>query len=186
MSDHAIELGPAEEAARLWESGRRLREEGDVIALLEAVDLGIRASEILAVHILYESRDRFPATIAALLDRPGRDIDVYRDAVAVPNTVGFTEVLDLLSDDALECVAPGMHRGWEDRRFSCRRSRETASEAVGYRIPPDDREALLLLSAYRNRVFRLPPPVRVVPEDVGAGLGPLDRLYAALRGHIVG
>ena len=86
-----------------------------------------------------------------------------------------SRVLDLLSDDALECVAPGMHRGWEDRRFSCRRSRETASEAVGYRIPPDDREALLLLSAYRNRVFRLPPPVRVVVpwESAGAHRLPL-------------
>ena len=28
-------------------------------------------------------------------------------------------------------MAPGLHRGWEDRRFSCRRSRVTALEALG-------------------------------------------------------
>lgn len=182
MNEQVIELGAFEEAKRLWDAATSLRGDSgnDIVALLEAVDLGLRAVEILAVERLHDIRGDFPATIAALLDRPTREVDVQRDAVHVPATVGFTEIVDLLSAAEAECVAPGMHRGWEDRRFSCRRSRDTAQKAVGYTIPVEDAGALVLLSAYRNRVFRLPPPVLVNRGEVKAGFPPLERLYGAL------
>jgi len=39
---------------------------------------------------------------------------------------------------------------------------------------------LLLLAAYRNRLFRCPPPVRVVPGEILDALVTLDRLVAGL------
>ena len=73
-----------------------------------------------------------------------------------------------------------MHRGWEDRRFSCRRSRTTAREAIGITLDESDPSDLLLLSAYRNRLFRCPPPVRVEPGEIRRAFGALDRLAGGL------
>ena len=105
----------------------------------------------------------------------------YRDAINAPNSLPFIAVLDLLSGEELECVAPGLHRGWEDRRFSCRRSRVTACEALGITLEEGEREQLLLLAAYRNRIFRSPPPVRVVREEILAANPALNHLVQRLK-----
>ncbi|MEJ2204000.1 MAG: hypothetical protein P8170_07810 [Gemmatimonadota bacterium] len=177
-----IELGPADEAERLWVGSLEAREaaDDDFPALCEALELGLRAVEILAIHRLMEVRDRFPATIQAQLETPAPDVDLVRDAVHAPNCLDFVAVLDLLSEGDLECVSPGMHRGWEDRRFACRRSRETAREAVGVTLEGDQREQLLVLAAYRNRVFRSPPPLRLVPLEILGAFGSLDRFKESL------
>jgi hypothetical protein len=73
-----------------------------------------------------------------------------------------------------------MHRGWEDRAFACRRSRATAQEIIGVTLGRDDQRQLLLLAAYRNRVFRCPPPVRIVPAQIRAAFQPLQRLVERL------
>jgi hypothetical protein len=184
MSDlpDVIELGPEEEARRLWEGARIARESAahDLVALCGCVDLGVRAVEILAIQKMSEIRDRFPATIGAQLERPVPEVDIHRDAVHVPNTLDFTAILDLLSEETLECVSPGMHRGWEDRRFACRRSRGTAEEAVGVTLSGDERERLLVLAAYRNRIFRYPPPLRLVPAQILDAWESLERLVDSL------
>jgi len=149
----SIDLGAEEEARRLWDGAleARGRAPGDLVALCECLDLGLRAAEILVVHRLQPVKDRFPATIGVQLELPDAEVDVYRDAVNAPKGIQFTDVIDLLSDEELECVAPRLHRGWEDRRFSCRRSRATANEVLGVSLDETSRDRMLLLAAYRNR-----------------------------------
>lgn len=178
----AITLGATVEASCLWRGALDAFAESDesLASLCESLDLGIRAAEILVVQRLQPIRDRFPATIGLLLDSPSAEIDVYRDAIANPRALGFTGALDLLSEETLDCVAPSLHRGWEDRAFSCQRSRKTALEAIGIRLSDDEREQLLKLSAYRNRIFRLPPPVRLNPAEIRDAFGSLQRLVEGL------
>lgn len=183
-----IELGPEEEARRLWEGAMeaRTRAADDLVALCESLDLGLRAAEILTVHRLNPIRDQFPATIGLQLEMPDPEIDRQRDGIQVPKALQFNEVIDLLSDPDLACVSPGMHRGWEDRRFSCRRSRITAQEAVGVTLTAGEQDHLLTLAAYRNRLFRTPPPVLVRPGDILAAFAALDRLVAGLDASAAG
>lgn len=178
-----IELGPEEEARRLWEGAREARNRAadDIVALCESLDLGLRAAEILTVHRLNPIRDQFPATIALQLETPAAEVNPQRDGIQVPKALQFNEVIDLLSDPELTCVSPGMHRGWEDRRFSCRRSRVTAQEAIEVTLNDEEQEQLLILAAYRNRLFRTPPPVLVRPGDILAAFEALDRLVAGLE-----
>jgi hypothetical protein len=175
-------LGPEDEARRLWAGAQAARAAapGDLVALIETLDLGLRAAEVLAVQLLQPVKDRFPATIGVQLATPTPEVDPHRDGIHVPRVLRFTDILDLLSADDLECVSPGMHRGWEDRVFACRRSRGVARGAIGMTLARADQEHLLLLSAYRNRLFRCPPPVRIVPADVLAALPVLDRLVEHL------
>lgn len=176
-------LDAADQAARLW-SGAATAFEGageDLAELSEALDLGLRAVELRAFERLVPVRDRFPATIGALLDSPPPEVDVRRDAIEIPRALGFVDVLDLLSEESLDCVAPELHRGWEDRRFSCRRSRGTAQEAIGLALAADDRAPLLTLAAYRNRIFRLPPPVRLEPAAIRAAFPSLAALVGRLE-----
>jgi hypothetical protein len=177
-----IELGPEEEARRMWDGAldARSRADEDLVALCESLDLGLRAAEILTVHRLHPIRDQFPATIAVQLEMPHPEIDRQRDGIQVPKAIQFNEVIDLLSDPELGCVSPGMHRGWEDRRFSCRRSRVTAQEAIGVTLDAGEQSELLTLAAYRNRLFRTPPPVRVRPGEILEAFSALNRLVKGL------
>ena len=177
-----IELGPEEEASRLWEGAKEAQGEasGDLVAMCGALDLGLRAVEILVTHRLQGVQDQFPATIGIQLETPDPEVEAYRDAVNVPNSLPFTAILDLLSAEGLECVSPALHRGWEDRRFSCKRSRVTATAALGIALDEEERDQLLLLAAYRNRIFRSPPPVRVVRDEVLGAFPVLNKLVEAL------
>jgi len=176
-----IDLGPDEEAKRLWTGALNARKSAtdDIIAVCALLDLGLRSAEILAIQLLQPVKDRFPATIGVLLDTPLPEVDAHRDAISVPHTLQFTDMIDLLSAEELECVSPGMHRGWEDRRFSCRRSRVTAQEAIGVTLDTGERDRLLLLSAYRNRIFRHPPPIRVNTTQI---LDAFDTLIGLVEG----
>jgi len=186
MSDlpDVIYLGPEEEAGRLWSGAIEAWQAApkSIVSLCESLDLGIRAAEILAIQRLQPIKAQFPATIAIQLDEPEPEVDPLRDAISVPNSLQFTDIVDLLSAEELECVSPGLHRGWEDRRFSCRRSRATAQSTIGVCLNEADRERLLLLAAYRNRFFRSPPPVRLVTADVLGAFESLERLVEGLRG----
>ena len=177
-----ITLGPDDEARRLWSAAQaaRARAETDLVALIEALDLGIRAAEVLAIQLLQPAKERLPATIAAQLATPAAEVEPHRDAIHVPKVIQFIDVVDLLSEEELECVSPGMHRGWEDRAFACRRSRRVARETVGVTLTAPDQAHLLLLAAYRNRLFRCPPPVRLVTADIQSALPVLDRLVEQL------
>jgi hypothetical protein len=177
-----IVLGPEDEATRLWQGAREAfeRADSDLVSLCESLDLGIRAAEILVIQRLQPMETDFPATIGLLLETPVPEVDSNRDSVSAPNTLQFTDILDLLSGEELECASPGLHRGWEDRRFACRRSRATAQGAVGVVLDGNEREQLLLLAAYRNRIFRYPPPVRIVPGEILSAFGALESLVDRL------
>lgn len=177
-----IDLNAEEEAKRLWQGARAAMEvaEEDLVALFQAVDLGCRTVEILAAHRLQGMKARFPATIGLLLETPVPEVNPARDSLPGHTSLDFTEVLDLVSGEELACVAPGMHRGWEDRRFSCRRSRVTARDALGVTLDAEARADLLALAAYRNRLFRHPPPVKVVIGEITGAFESLDALVAGL------
>jgi hypothetical protein len=177
-----IELKPEEEARRLWNGALQARDAAvdDLVSLYESLDLGLHAAEILAIHLLQPIKDDFPATIGVQLNMPMPEVDPHRDGIHVPKVLQFTDVIDLLSAEQLECVSPGMHRGWEDRRFSCNRSRTAAQEAIGVTLTADEQIQLLLLAAYRNRLFRCPPPVRVVPGEIRPAFKVLERLVEGL------
>ncbi len=132
------------------------------------------------IQLLQPMKDEFPATIGLQLNLPVPDVDPVRDGIQIPRVLQFNEAIDLLSEEGLECVSPGMHRGWEDRLFSCGRSRATAQGAIGITLSSDDQEQLLLLAAYRNRLFRCPPPVRVVPGEILSAYDRLERLVEGL------
>ena len=179
-----INLGPEDEAKRLWDGAVKAKEksEGDLVSLCESIALGLHAAEILIIQRLLPVKDQFPATIGVQLQVPVAEVDAYRDAVSVPNSLDFTEILDLLSEEGLECVGPRLHRGWEDRRFSCKRARVTAQGAVGVTLTSEERDQLLLLAAYRNRIFRYPPPLQLVPGDILPAFTTLTRLVEGLLG----
>ena len=178
-----IDLGPKDEADRLWRGAEDACEKADqsLVSLCECLDLGIRAAEILAVQRLQPVKPEFPGTIAIQLETPTPPVEAYRDAVTIPKSLQFTEILDLLSEDDLKCVGPRLHRGWEDRRFSCLRSRVTARKATGVALGEDSRDKLLLLSAYRNRILRYPPPIRIVIGEILGAFGELKALVEELR-----
>jgi hypothetical protein len=178
----AITLGPEEEATRLWVGALAAFGQAAtaLVPLYESLDLGVRAAEIAAIHRLQPVKDQFPATIALQLELPVAKVEAIRDAVTVPKALDFTEILDLLSAEDLECVGPRLHRGWEDRRFSCRRSLRTARDATGVSLDAADRDQLLLLAAYRNRLFRYPPPVRIVPAEIREAFPVLKRVVEGL------
>ena len=178
-----IFLGPADEADRLWRGAEDAFEKAgeSLVSLCECLDLGIRAVETLVVQRLQSAKGECPGTISLQLETPDPAVDAYRDAVTIPKALQLTEILDLLSADDLACVGPRLHRGWEDRRFSCLRSRATARRATGVTLGKDSRDKLLLLSAYRNRILRYPPPVRIVLAEVLGAFGELRALVEQLR-----
>lgn len=178
----SIVLGPEEEANRLWKGSLEAfaHAADDIVSLCESLNLGLRAAEILVIQRLQPVKDEFPATIGLLLESPVAEVDPDRDSVASERALQFTDVVDLLSDPSLDCASPGLHRGWEDRRFACRRSRKTAQEATGVTLSELDRDQLLLLAAYRNRIFRTPPPVRIVPGEILPAFASLERLAEQL------
>lgn len=178
----AIQLGLEDEARRLWNGALEAQKDAavDLVSLVESLDLGLHAAEILVIQRLQPIKESFPATIGLLLNTPSPEVDPSQDAIHVPRVLGFIDAIDLLSAEELECVSPGMHRGWEDRRFSCRRSRTAARAALGITLTERDQKQLLVLAAYRNRLFRCPPPVRVVPGEIISAYGCLENLVNGL------
>jgi len=163
-----LTLSPEQEAARLWTGAEAELSAAskDFVALCEALDLGVRAAQILAILRVRPARDKLPATVATLLEQPPPEVDSWRDVVRPPKTLRFAEALDLLSADDLECVTPHLHHGWEDRTWSCRRARKAARDAAGVTLDAAARSQLMVLAAYRNRIFERSPPVRVDPSEI--------------------
>lgn len=163
-----LTLGPEQEAVRLWNGAETELESAptDFVALCEALDLGIRAAQILAIMRVEPAKESLPATVALLLERPPAKVDPWRDVVHPPKTLQFAEAIDLLSADDLECITPHLHHGWEDRTWSCRRARKAARAAAGVSLEREARDRLMVLAAYRNRIFERSPPVEVDPAAI--------------------
>ena len=183
-----IVLSPEGEAVRLWQGAQdALPRAGESIGFLsETVDLSVRVLEILVGQCLEPVRGEFPATIASLLEPPPPEVDPNRDFVHQPKSLRFVDVLDLLSAMDLTCISPHLHHGWEDPRASCRRSRTRTIKVTGFSVEEKDREDLMLIGAYRNRIFLLPPPVQIVPQEVLDAFPTLvelvERFFALVKG----
>ena len=97
-------LSAEEEAKRLWQGAKTAQESAseDFIALVEALDLGLRTIEVLVTHRLEPVKDQFPATIGIQLETPSPEVEPHRDAITVPNSLSFTAILDLLSREELK------------------------------------------------------------------------------------
>ena len=54
-------------------------------------------------------------------------------------------------------------------------------EALGMTLTEEDRDHLLVLAAYRNRIFRSPPPVRVDRGEILGAFPALNRLVEAVK-----
>lgn len=142
-----------------------------VIDRVYALSMGLRAAQLLAFQLLSGVRDQFPATVQALMSRPQPVLDVHRDAQASPDdTLSLVNILDLLSAEQLLCISPEMHRGWQDKKQSCREARQISREAAGFSLDSLDRAGLLAAVALRNRLLRMPPPAIVDPETVRSTL----------------
>jgi len=163
-----VVLTPESEAERLWRRAEEafIQAPGSIAQLCEAIDLGVRVVEIGVVSRLQPIRNQFPATIASLLESPPAEIDTMRDFVHPPKSLSYLDLIDMLSEEKLPCISPQLHRGWEDRIESCRRSRETTLSVIEFSLDEAERAPLMLLGAYRNRLFELPPPVKIIPSDV--------------------
>jgi len=120
---HTIALGPEDEARRLWAAARAARATAatDLVSLIETLDLGVRAAEVLAIQALQPVKDRFPATIGVQLATPTLAVDPHRDGIHVPKVLQFTDIIDLLSLDKclvqrpLPCTS-NRKRSQSDRR----------------------------------------------------------------------
>jgi hypothetical protein len=175
-------LNPDSEAERLWqgvqEAMRGAHE--NVVQLCEAIDLGVRVVEIMTTRRLQPLANEFPATIARLLDSPPAEVKPERDLLNPPKALRFVDALDMLCEAELPCISPPLHHGWEDRVVSCRRSRARARRVTGIALNADQRDLLMIFGAYRNRIFLLPPPVRLVPEEIFLAYPALEGLVNQL------
>lgn len=180
-------LSPETEAERLWIGAQQAFHNAwdDVVDLSEAIDLGVRVVEILTIRCLEPVRNEFPATIKSLLESLPPEVSAERDFLHPPESLTFIDAVDMLSASDLPCISPRLHHGWEDRVASCRRSRARTRRATGVSLDATQRDGLSLIGAHRNRIFLLPPPVRIVPAEV-LGAFPIlievvEHLFASAR-----
>lgn len=149
--------------------------------------LAVRALQLLCLHRLQPEREKFPATNRALMQAPDPQMEPERDALALPaDFLGTIDIIDLLSEPEMACVAPHLHRGWQDRRRSCAQARGLAAEAFGFSITGDEREALLTALAICNRVFCIPPPMALDAGMVKAAFEPVLQLIERLGNGLEG
>lgn len=141
---------------------------------IQALFLVTRAAHLLALHKLQRARTGFPATIQALLSQPDPAIEVARDAFIEPRDfICFVDLLDLLSEESLPCAAPRLHRGWQDKKQSCRGARKNTAASVGFSLDGKERDALLKGWALQSRFFFMPPPLQLSTDQIKRSLPPL-------------
>ena len=153
----------------------------DPIDVAQAIRLCLRAAQALAFQLFEVCRDDYPVTIQALMATPEPALDVDLDARIDPTELlGFVELLDMLSDSGLSCVAPRLHRGWLDKKQSCREARHVSTGRAGFTLTGGEREDLMLGLAITNRVFVAPPPFEVEAERWKRALPPMLDLVQRL------
>lgn len=152
-----------------------------LLAKATAVELLLRTAQILAVDKLTAARDRYPVTQQALMGEPDASFAPERDAlIEEADFLAYRDLLDLLSDVESPCIAPRLHRGWQDRVQSCREARRISHEVVGFSLSAEEREPLLVALGVCNRVFRAPPALDLDDIDLEATCAPVLRLIERL------
>jgi hypothetical protein len=153
---------------------------GDPFELSEALGMAIRAAHVLGHEHLIKVEHELPASIQSMMELPEPKLDAGRDAFVEPlDYLGFVDILDTISDANLECVAPRLHRGWQDKRESCRNTRRAAKQSVGFSIGYSFRESLLEAAAIHNRVFLVPAPVELTLGKVKTAFASVLQLTEA-------
>lgn len=153
----------------------------DPLEVALAIAQGLRVAQLLALNPLLDAIDEFPATIQALLVLPEPALNPSQDIkVEEQDVLRFIDILDLLSDEREECIAPWLHRGWQDKSQSCRDARRLARAQVGVSLDAPFRKLLLKAKAICNRVFMVPPPVRIDLVQARSALAGLLRLIEML------
>lgn len=153
----------------------------DPLELTQALGIGIRAAHLLGFHQLSRVAGGFPSSVQALLEAPEPDVDVDRDARVQPGDyLGFVDLIDILSEEDLPCVAPGLHRGWQDKAQSCREARRAALRGTGFSIGELNRDPLLAAAANYNRAFWAPGPLWLEPNELRKAIRSLLHLVNKL------
>lgn len=180
-----LTLDAQEEASRLWQGAQDafLLADQSLVSLCECVDLGMRAAELFAVARLQVMKQGFPEALRTHLQSQRPRIHWYRDALDGVPCVQFRVMLDLMSHPELECIAVDLHEKGSGSVFPCERARASAHSVIGFCLTGEDRDLLLLLLAYRNRIFRCVPPVEIHKEEVLVAFPVLVQLVAKLRGQ---
>jgi len=154
---------------------------GNALMCAQALQVGIRCSELMAISALRPVASRFPATIQELFHQPGSSLVALEDAFADPQaSLGFLDLLDLASGQGLTCIAPRLYRGWQDKRQARRDARRITSEQLGFALDEGERAGLLASLALRNRVFVLPPPLELGLQEAAEALEHVLALLARL------
>ncbi len=151
------------------------------LEMATGLELAFRSFHLLALAKLEPAKSQLPATNQALMAVPEAAIEVRRDAlVHRADFLAPIDVLDLMSESGLPCVAPHLHRGWQDRQRSCLHARQVAASAFGFWIGGDERDTLLAGLAIANRVALVPPPVTCDRIAIRAAFHPVLRLIERL------
>lgn len=177
-----LTLDAHQEATRLWRGALDAFQDApdSLVSLCESLDLGVRAAELYAVLGLEAMQQGFPEALRMHLQSQDPEIHWYRDAMDGVPCVQFRVLLDLMSDADLDCIAVELHGAARPSAFPCERARASAYTALGFSLSGEDRDLLLLLLAYRNRIFRCVPPVEIRKEEVLVAFPALVQLVGKL------
>ena len=146
-----------------------------------ALALAIRAVELQVVDRVWSELRSYPATIQEHFTTADNPEVSVKDAFADPGkALGFLDVLELCSDQALSCVAPRLYRGWQDRNQARRDARRRTTDAVGFSLTAEERDALLQALAIRHRLMSVVPPVDLDAGQIDEALGAVRALLARL------
>lgn len=146
-----------------------------------ATELCFRVMTILAQSALEDAREDYTVALQAMMHTPNAAIDEERDAlVDERDFLGCLDVVDMLSAEGLDCVAPRLHRGWQDRHQSCRQARQVSTDRLGFSLAASERAAIVAAWGVCHRVMRVPPPVSFTARDLLRNRGPLLDLIAKL------
>jgi len=158
-----------------------LEDVSEPVQRMAGLALAVRAVELRIVDRLLPVAGRFPATIQGHLAGSASPAVSVQDAIVDPaSAIDLLDLLELLSEPKLSCVAPRLYRGWQDRVQARREARAICAGAVGFTITADERDALLMAVALRNRLLRVPPPVELEPEMVEEALAAVTGLLERL------
>ena len=152
-----------------------------VTARLSALVLAVRTVELKMIQRLAPVLDQFPVTIQEHFARPTEPSVSVQDAFVDPSaTIGLLDLLEMASDQPLSCVTPRLYRGWQDRVQARRDARRITAEAIGFSLAADERDALMMAVAIRNRILLTPPPLEVDEAQVLEALTAVRVLFEKL------
>ncbi|MBW1807450.1 MAG: hypothetical protein JRJ87_04600 [Deltaproteobacteria bacterium] len=168
-----IDLNDSALAGRLLDSLEHLKlaASDDPVEAALAIALAIRIAQLFCYQRLKRIAGQFPATIQTLLRTPKI---LQNSALTDPQEfIEFLDLIDLMSETDLKCIAPRLHRGWQDKVQSCQSARQLTQAELKYTIDADMRKSLLLALEIYNRTYLLPPPITFESQAVKQALASL-------------